>query len=158
MASKDLHNNLHFVPLIAPAAARTDDTAIVSAIIDTLGYESLELVLVTGTNTDADATFAVLVEDSDASDMAGNVAVADTFLLGTEVGAAFTFADDIECRKIGYVGNKRYVRMTVTPSGNGAGNIFLAGVAVLGNSRSKPTPTLCKSTGRLAMSGAPFPS
>ena len=142
MASKDIHNKLHFVPLITPAAARTDNTAIVSAIIDTLGYESVELALVTGANTDTNATFAVLVEDGDNSGLSDNAAVADTFLLGTEAGAGFTFADDGECRKIGYVGGKRYVRMTVTPSGNDSGNIFLAGVAVLGNPRSAPTPTL----------------
>jgi hypothetical protein len=141
MASRDLHNNLHFVPLITPAAARTDDTAIVSAVIDTFGYESVELALVTGTNTDADATFAVLVEDSDASG-SGFAAVADAQLIGLESAAGFTFADDGECRKIGYVGIKRYVRMTVTPSGNGAGNIFLAGMAVLGNPRRAPTPAL----------------
>lgn len=142
MASKDLHNNLHFVPLIAPVAARTDNTAIVSAIIDTSGYESAEFVIVTGTNTDTNATFAVLVEDGNQSDLSDNGAVADTFLLGTEAEAGFTFADDVECRKIGYVGPKRYVRVTVTPSGNDSGNIFLAGVAVLGNPRSRPTPTL----------------
>lgn len=142
MASKDIHNSLHFVPLITPVAARTDNTAIVSAIIDTAGYESVELALVTGANTDANATFAVLVEDGDNSGLSDNAAVADTFLLGTEAGASFTFADDGECRKIGYVGSKRYVRMTVTPTGNDAGNIFIAGVAVLGNSRDKPTPTL----------------
>lgn len=142
MASKDIHNSLHFVPLITPVAARTDNTAIVSAVIDTAGYESVELALVTGANTDANATFAVLVEDDDASGFGTAAAVDDKFLLGTEAGASFTFADDGECRKIGYVGGKRYVRMTVTPSGNDSGNIFLAGVAVLGNSRSKPTPTL----------------
>lgn len=139
MASKDLHNNLHFVPLIAPVAARTDDTAIVSAIIDTLGYESLELVIVTGTNTDADVTFAVLVEDDTVVGFGTGAAVDDKFLLGTEADAGFAFGDDVECRKIGYVGGKRFVRLTVTPTGNGAGNIFLAGVAVLGNARSAPT-------------------
>lgn len=142
MASYDIHNNLHFVPLIAPVAARTDNTAIVSAIIDTAGYEAVELVLVTGTNTDTNATFAVLVEDGDNSGLSDNAAVADTFLIGNETVAGFTFADDVECRKIGYVGGKRYVRMTVTPSGNDAGNIFIAGVAVLGHARRVPTPTL----------------
>lgn len=142
MASKDIHNNSHYVPLITPVAARTDDTAIVSAIIDTAGYESLELVLLTGANTDVNATFAVLVEDGNASNLSDNAAVDDKFLLGTEVGAAFTFADDGECRKIGYVGPKRYVRVTVTPSGNDSGNIFIAGIAELSNASSKPTPTL----------------
>lgn len=140
MASRDIHNSLHFVPLIAPVAARTDNTAIVSAIIDTLGYESVELVLVTGTNTDTNATFAVVVDDGDAANLSDAANVADKFLLGTEAEAGFTFADDVETRKIGYVGQKRYVRMTVTPSGNDSGNIFIAGVAVLGHARSAPTP------------------
>jgi hypothetical protein len=132
-------NSLQPVPLIAPVAARTDNTAIVSAIIDTLGYGSCSLILVTGTNTDANATFAVLVEDGDESDLGDNSAVADEDLIGTEALAGFTFADDVECRKIGYVGNKRYVRVTVTPSGNDSGNIFLAGVAILGHPHSAPT-------------------
>jgi hypothetical protein len=139
---RDLHNSTHFVPLITPVAARTDNTAIVSAIIDLAGYEGCELVLVTGANTDANATFAVLVEDGDNSGLSDAAAVADTFLVGTEAGAGFTFADDGECRKIGYIGAKRYVRMTVTPTGNDSGNIFLAGVAVLGHPRHAPTPTL----------------
>lgn len=139
MAIRDLMNNVHPVPLIAPVAARTDNTAIVSAIIDTQGYESCTLLLVTGTNTDANATFAVLVEDGDDSGLSDNAAVADAQLLGTEALAGFTFADDVECRKIGYVGNKRYVRMTVTPSGNDSGNIFLAGIAVLGHPALAPT-------------------
>ena len=138
---KDLHNRIHPVPLIAPVAARTDNTAIVSAIIDRLNYESLELVLVTGTNTDANATFAVLVEDGNDPSLSDNAAVADEELLGTEAQAGFTFADDVECRKIGYVGSKRYVRLTVTPSGNDSGNIFIAGIALLGNSNSSPTAT-----------------
>lgn len=142
MASKDIHNNLHFVPLITPIAARTDNTAIVSAIIDLAGYESAEFVLVTGANTDVNATFAVLVEDDTVVGFGTAAAVDDKFLLGTEAGASFTFADDGECRKIGYVGPKRFVRVTVTPTGNDSGNIFIAGVAVLGNARSKPTPTL----------------
>lgn len=136
---RDLHNILHLVPLIAPIAARTDNTAIVSAIIDRKGYESLELAIVTGTNTDANATFAVLVEDGDDSGLSDNAAVDDTELLGTEALAGFTFADDVECRKIGYVGHKRYVRVTVTPSGNDSGNIFLAGIAILGNPNLGPT-------------------
>lgn len=139
MASRDLHNNLHTVPLIAPVAARTDNTAVVSAIIDTYGYEGCELILITGTNTDTNATFAVLVEDGDNSGLSDNAAVADAQLLGTEALAGFTYADDVETRKIGYVGNKRYVRVTVTPSGNDSGNIFIAGVAVLGAARHRPS-------------------
>lgn len=139
MASRDLHNNIHPLVGIAPVAARTDNTAVVSTIVDTAGYESCEFVIITGTNTDANATFAVLVEDGNESDLSDNVAVDDAQLLGTEALAGFTFADDAETRKIGYVGGKRYVRVTVTPSGNDAGNIFLSGVWILGHPRNAPT-------------------
>lgn len=136
---RDLHNNINVRPGIAPIAARTNNAAIVSEIVDTSGYDSVEFVIVTGTNTDADATFAVLFEDGDNASLTDNDAVADADLLGTEALAGFTYADDVECRKIGYIGPKRYCRVTVTPSGNDSGNIFLAGVWILGHPRSAPT-------------------
>ena len=135
---RDMMNNIHPVPLIAPVAARTDNTAIVSAIIDTLGYGSCTLVLVTGTNTDANATFGVLVEDGDAANLSDAAAVPDTQLLGTEALAGFTAADDGKTRKVGYAGFKRYVRLTVTPAGNAAA-ADIGAVAVLGHPHSMPT-------------------
>lgn len=137
---RDLHDNIHPVQLFAPLAAQTNsDTARVSAIIDTQGFDSCELVLVNGTNTDANATFAVLVEDGNDSALADNATVAAGDLLGTPTLAAFTFADDNKCRKIGYVGQKRYVRVTVTPTGNNSGDWFMAGVAILGHPHIAPT-------------------
>ena len=125
-----------FRPLIAPAAAITDNTAIVSSIIDCQWYDAVTLVIVTGTNADADATATILLEEGDASNLSDNAAVADADMVsmtnGTapETAAAFTFADDGETRCIGYLGTKRYIRLTVTPASN-TGNQFLAGVAVL---------------------------
>jgi hypothetical protein len=136
---RDLASNLHFKPAIAPAAARTDNTAIVSTILDTYGYGSAMLAMVTGTETDTNATFAVLLEESNDSGMSGANAVADGDMIGTEALAGFQFDDDNESRKLGYIGNKRYIRATITPSGNDSGNIFLAGVWVLGNPNSAPT-------------------
>ncbi len=135
---KDLMNRIHPLRVISPVAAITDNTALVGAIIDRKNFESLTYVLVTGTLTDADATFTVLLEESDASDMSGAVAVADSDLIGTELLAGFTFADDNETRKLGYQGSKRYTRLTVTPANN-TGNFFLAAVAILGHPQLKPT-------------------
>jgi len=139
MPNREIHNDIHVVPLIVPVAARTDNTAIVSAIIDTANYNACEFVIVTGTNTDANATFAVTVDEGDAANLSDAVAVTDSKLVGTLALAGFTFGDDNECRKLGYIGNKRYVRLTVTPSGNDAGNIFISGVAVLSYAASAPT-------------------
>jgi len=137
---KDNHNGIFPKTLFPPIAAQTNSsTARISNIIDTSGYESLELVLINGTNTDTTATFAVLVEDGADSALSDNVAVADEQLLGTEVLAAFTFANDGICRKIGYLGTKRYVRVTVTPTSNDSGDWFMAGVAILGHAKTQPT-------------------
>lgn len=141
MSRRDSASLLHFVPLITPKAAGTDNTPIVSSIIDTRGYNSCTLVLETGVNTDADATFSVLVEDGEAANLSDKATVDAKFLVGTLAQAGFTAAnDDNKCRKIGYVGSKRYVRVTVTPAANDSGNIFLAGMAVLGHPANAPTP------------------
>ena len=57
------------VPLFEPKAATTDNTPWVSSIIDTNGFNAVELVIETGTLTDADATFAVTIEHGDASNL-----------------------------------------------------------------------------------------
>lgn len=123
-------------PLIAPAAATTNDTAWVSNIIDCQGYDSVTLAVVSGTFSDVDVTVTALLEESDASNMASQNAVADEDMVsmtpGTapETAAAFTFADDGETRAIGYLGSKRYIRLTLTPANN-TGNVFFGGVAIL---------------------------
>jgi hypothetical protein len=104
-----------------------------------LGYGSATLALVTGTETDTNATFVTLLEESNDPAMAGANTVAATDMIGTPALASFQFDDDIECRKLGYIGSKRYLRATVTPSGNDAGNIFLAGMWVQGHPASAPT-------------------
>lgn len=137
---RDMMNQLHTTYLFAPIAAQTNSsTARTSAIIDLRGYDACTLVLINGTNTDADATFAVEVAESDDSGMSGGTAVADADLIGTEALAGFTFADDTETRKIGYKGSKRYIQVTVTPTGNNSGDWFMAGVAILGHPHQAPT-------------------
>lgn len=133
---RDGLSNKRIRPLIAPAAAVTNNTATVSSIIDTLGYDKVTLAWVTGTNDDTDATVTALLEESDDSGMSGATAVADVDMVsqinGTapEAAASYTFADDGEARAIGYIGIKRYIRLTLTPANN-TGNHFVAGVAIL---------------------------
>jgi len=135
---KDLHNDLKFSRGLSPVVAGTDNTAYVSQIIDTANFSATEFVILTGVNTDADATFTVLVEDGADAALSDAAAVADSFLLGTEAAASFTFADDNLTKKIGYIGIKRYARVTITPANNGAGNIYIAGVWVQGGARKQP--------------------
>lgn len=136
---RDIINSVHLVPAFAPKAAVSDNTAQVSTVIDTAGYDSVALALVTGVLTDADATFAVLIEESDAADLSGSNVVDPNDLNGTVALASFDFSGDGVCRKIGYVGNRRYVRATVTPSNN-TGNLFMSGMWLLAEPRNYPTP------------------
>lgn len=127
---RDIMDGLDLKRAISPQAARTDNTAIVSTVANLLGYDGAMLAINLGTNTDTDATFAVLIEDS-ADDITYG-AVDDAYLNGTEALASFTAAnDDTKLKKIGYTGTKQYLRATITPSGNDSGNIFVAAEWVL---------------------------
>jgi hypothetical protein len=122
----ELHNNVKVSRAISPAVAGTDNTPYVSQILDTANFQNNELAILIGANTDADATFTVLVEEGAAANLSDAAAVADADLLGTEAQASFDYSDDNETRKIGYIGAKRYIRATITPAANAAGNIYIA--------------------------------
>jgi len=137
---KDIHNNIQVLSVIDPYDHGTGDTAKAGEIIDMQGANALEFIIQTGSLADADATFTVLVEESDASDLSGGNAVADADLLGTEAGASFIFSDDNKIAKIGYIGNKRYVRLTITPANN-TGACLLSACAVRGYLGYAPNTT-----------------
>jgi hypothetical protein len=131
-------SNIAPVQVLAPVAAGTSNAALVGNIVDRLGFGSLTYLINIGANTDSDVTFTVLLEDGDAADMSDAAAVADAQLIGTEALAAFAFGDDNQMRKLGYIGGKRYSRLTITPLGN-TGNIFVSCVAVMGHPHIAPT-------------------
>lgn len=136
MNGKELFSYVEVRPAINPAQ-EAGNTAHVGDIIDRQNFESLLFAIAIGTLADADATFTVLVEHGDQSDLSDAAPVPDTELHGTEAGASFTFADDDSVRKIGYRGVKRYVRLTITPALNAAAADFGA-VAILGGARKIP--------------------
>ncbi|MDL1909705.1 hypothetical protein FBQ81_03275 [Chloroflexi bacterium CFX6] len=133
---KDLHNSVKISRAISPASV-ADTTPQVSQILDTANYAANELAILTGSIADADATFTVLMEEGDQSNLSDAAAVADTDLLGTEAEAGFQFDDDNETRKIGYIGSKRYIRATITPVNN-ASAALLAAAWVQAGARKSP--------------------
>ena len=136
---RDQANNLTIRPVIAPAAnSNLGTTPLVGSIIDRLGYESVTYGIITGALSDVNATYTTLLEESDAANMDGADAVADADMIGTEAAAGFDFADDGETRKLGYIGSKRYTRLTITPAGADSGNSPIAAIAILGNPPTRP--------------------
>jgi hypothetical protein len=137
----NIHNETYRVAI--PPVVVSDNTAQVGAWIDRSGYDSLSFAILTGTLADADATFAVLMEEANASDYSDAWAVAEQDSLSAVEGiaaataAAFTFAADDATTKIGYIGGKQYVRITITPAANSSA-APLAALAILGHPSKRP--------------------
>jgi hypothetical protein len=135
--NNDLHNNLKLTSVISPIS-QAGNTAMVGAIIDRQGYGSLEFAITLGTITTAGTAYTALLEDAD--ELAFNVtnaAVADAYLLGTEALASFVDSEVNTTKKLGYIGSKRYVRLTMTPAGN-TGASTMSAVAVQGSPSISP--------------------
>lgn len=140
---RDLFDNIEIRRAISPQAGAGDNTAQVSQIIDMANVNSCVFAIATGTIADADATFTVLIEDGNVSNLSDAAAVDDAFLHGIEgvaatpTGASFRFDSDDQVRKIGYFGPKRYVRLTITPASN-TGTWGIGAVAILAHHRKFP--------------------
>ena len=119
-----------------------DNVAKVGQIIDHQGYEGATYIIVTGTIADADATFTVLLDEGDTATLTDAAAVADANMISQssaapETAAAFNFGDDNEVRTLGYIGSKRYTRLTLTPAAN-TGAWDIAACCVLSHRRALP--------------------
>ena len=131
----DLHNNIKTSPAINPGAILTDGTS-TGATIDTKGYGSLEFSVQAGALTDG--TFTCSLWESDDSGMSGETEVAATDLLGSAPSfAGATAADDNATKRVGYRGNKRYVRMKCVRAGTSTGG-YLCAQAIQGHPQQAP--------------------
>jgi hypothetical protein len=131
---QDLHSNIKVVPALTLRAAIATDTTTAGSEIDLQGYESCEFIIASGVLTDG--SYTPLIEESDVSG-SGFAAVADADLISTEAAEAFAATDNGEVHKIGYVGHKRYVKLSIVSASTTSGG-FLAAVAVLGHARHNP--------------------
>lgn len=133
---RDLKNKI--LGRVGLKTARTaTNNARVGEIIDTQGFSSMMYSILIGTLADAGATFTVLLEHGDDAGLADAAAVPDNQLTGTEVDASFDQDDDDTVKSLGYTGDKRFVRMTITPAGNAA-NADFGAVAEMGNPHLSP--------------------
>jgi len=123
---RDMHHNLFAVSAFDSAAISTNTTTN-GNIIDMQGFHALEFIMQSATLTDG--TYTPLVEAGDASDLSDAIAVADAELLGTEANATFSDNEDDSVKLIGYIGNKRYVRLSFVSTGVTTGGT-LAAIAV----------------------------
>ena len=125
---RDLANNIGTVQAVAPAVLAATNT---SAAIDLLGFESAAVIINTGAIVGAgDYTAKLQESDTTTGGDFGDVAAAN--LVGTL--PASLAADSVV--KVGYIGNKRYVRTVITK--NSGTSIAAGAVIVKGRAHNRP--------------------
>ena len=118
----DLHSNVKVTTALNSQTIATDTTTD-GVIIDTAGFHATEFVVTSGTITDG--TFVVALEQGDDSGLSDAAAVPADEVLGS---ASFVAADDNVTKRIGSIGKKRFVRMSIVSTGTSSGGVLVAAV------------------------------
>ena len=131
MASRDLKNDIKIVNALNIASITTNTTT-VGVEVDTIGFESVTIEVITGARTDGTVT-PLLQETDVAGSYSGSVA--DEDLIGLEANAALS---ELNARaRLGYIGKKRYVRLSLVSTSVTTG-LTAGGSVILGNPKSAP--------------------
>ena len=137
----DLHNNIATAVAIEPVAAGTTGTGQVGNVIDRKGYGGVEFIIGYGAITATAATFTVTIKEGDVTGTM--TSVADASLLGTETLASLAAGTRTDgstekvSKRVGYLGNKRYVQCSVVNTAT-AGTPISA-IAILHSPNVAPT-------------------
>lgn len=122
---RDSASNVGVVASVVPQTASGNVTG---DPVDTLGYDSVTLVVATGSSTGFDVAAEVQASDSTGST---SFAAADS----AELVGAFKALEANAVQRVGYVGSKRYVRVVLD---HNSGSVDASAVAVLGHAHQRP--------------------
>lgn len=119
--NNDLHNNIRTFVSVTPTAIGANATK-TGTIIDRKGYNGVQFVASYGSVTTTGTVCTLVIREGDVTGTMTSVADAD--LLGTETLASLLAATprtagstrDVS-KRIGYIGNKRYVQALVVQTG-----------------------------------------
>lgn len=145
---RDLHNNIGLVRVLDPAVRNADVNG-GDADVDLQGYNACQMVVVVGQSADTlngSNTISLELEESDDDSTYTDVAAAD--MLGGVGGSSGQFAliddpaEDDLVYSVGYIGDKRYVRLVVNFSGTHGTGTPIGAVAVVGHGRHKVGPAV----------------
>jgi hypothetical protein len=145
MASKDIHNAMKFVGALEPIVVNNTSEG-TGDVVDTAGYESVELVVYVGESGDTlsgSLKHELAIQEgalANGSDMA-DVASPTTDLIGSTTALFATIdadGEDGQVYKVGYKGSARYIRLKDTVTGTHTNGTPMAAVAILGHPRSAP--------------------
>lgn len=115
-----------------PNRAYTTNETFVGEPIDLRGYQSCTFLFYSGQITDG--TYTPVVYESDTGAFSGEeTAVADADFISTEAACVLSGSTDQTVKRLGYIGNKRYVQARMTSasvtSGGNVGALVIRGHA-----------------------------
>lgn len=137
---RDLHSRIRVVRVISPIAVGTTGVGKTGKIIDRQGYESAAFAIGYGAITATGAVFTVTCKHGDATGAMTSAADAD--LVGTEAAAGIAAGARVSgstmnvTKKLGYIGNKRYVTLDVKSTATAGTPVHVD--AILGNPALAP--------------------
>jgi hypothetical protein len=126
--NRDLAHNLGVVQVVAPAVLSATNT---SSPVDTLGFNSAAVVIQTGAIA-GDGDFTPRLQHSHTTTPGDFEDVPASELIGTFPASLLANA----VVKVGYVGNRRYLRTVLTK--NGGTSIAAGVILVKGNAHQRP--------------------
>ena len=138
---KDLYNHIEFVQAIKPVLV-LNNTVPAAATVDLAGFNSAVIELSVGLKSADAGTITLKAEHSDATSFA-NVAAADMQGVTPAEGVIYTIdadSDDSTSRivKFGYVGGKRYLKLTIAEVGTNTNGVILGVTVVKGHGLDVP--------------------
>ena len=138
---KDLYNHIEFVQAIKPVLV-LNNTVPAAATVDLAGFNSAVIELSVGLKSADAGTITLKAEHSDATSFA-DVAAADMQGVTPAEGVIYTIdadSDDSTSRivKFGYVGGKRYLKLTIAEVGENANGVILGVTVVKGHGLDVP--------------------
>ena len=132
MSSIDQKTNIKTL-LALNNAAITSDATTVGNEIDTAGFESATFNIQLGVRTDGTYTPAITECDTSGGTF---TAVADADLIGTEAEAVLNASNTVS--RIGYVGHKRYIKLSIVSASTSSGVAAASAIIILGHPRYAP--------------------
>jgi len=138
---KDLYNHIEFVQAIKPVLV-LDNTVPAAATVDLAGFNSAVIELSVGSKSADAGTITLKAEHSDATSFA-DVTAADMQGVTPAEGVIYTIdadSDDSTSRivKFGYVGGKRYLKLTIAEVGANQNGVILGVTVVKGHGLDVP--------------------
>lgn len=132
-SSFELHHNIKVATALDHTAISSNTTTN-GDVVDTVGFEKLEVLFHAGTLTDGD--YAIKLQHGDVADGSDMADVSVEEVLGGQ-SKSFASADDNTVKRLGYIGKKRYVRGVVTSTNVTTGGTVGA-ISVLGMPHHAP--------------------